>query len=433
MLRWTPIAALTACAVLFPSPAFAQQEAKAKVAAIRLEGLKTLAEDPVKSLAGLQLGDLVDKEGLQAAADRLIQTGLFSQVNYEFRTVGEALTVTYRLEEAQRVPILFDNIPWFADSELNEAIRKAVPVYDGTAPQEGPLLDQMAAALATLLAGRGLQVTVEHQLLADPAGDGTVQQFRILGATIMTGNIEFGDALAAQSRLLQQKLSEVAGKPYSRLVLEIFLSERVRPLYQEQGYLRAQIGKPEVRLRGNPKEAFSGSIDIFVPVVPGSIYRWGGAQWTGNEAVNASELNAILGFQAAEVANGQKLLAGWGKILDEYAHRGYLDAKVDPQPAYAEDKRTVSYQVRITEGPQYRYGEMVITGLSVAAEKKLRESWKLPPGAVFDRAKFEELLLELQQHSTAVFGNIPIHYDEVGHWLRTNPDAPTVDVLLDFK
>src|SRR5271157_3903457 len=212
MLRWTFVATLIVCTVLFLSPAFAQQEAKAKIATIRLDGLKTLAEEPVKSLAGLQLGDVVGKEDLQAAADRLIQTGLFSQVNYEFHSVGEDLTVTYKLEEAQRVPVLFDNIPWFADSELNEAIRKAVPVYDGTAPQEGPLLDQMADALVTLLAGRGLRVTVEHQLLADPAGNGTVQQFRILGAEIQTGNIEFGDALASQSHAVQQGLTDVVGK-----------------------------------------------------------------------------------------------------------------------------------------------------------------------------------------------------------------------------
>jgi hypothetical protein len=32
-----------------------------------------------------------------------------------------------------------------------------------------------------------------------------------------------------------------------------------------------------------------------------------------------------------------------------------------------------------------------------------------------------------------IFGEMPIHYTQCGHWLRPNTDRHTVDVLLDFK
>ena len=32
-----------------------------------------------------------------------------------------------------------------------------------------------------------------------------------------------------------------------------------------------------------------------------------------------------------------------------------------------------------------------------------------------------------------IFGEMPIHYTEFGHWLRPDTDKHTVDVLLDFK
>ena len=140
-----------------------------------------------------------------------------------------------------------------------------------------------------------------------------------------------------------------------------------------------------------------------------------------------------MGLRPDAVADGQKIQAAWDKIGDDYAHRGYLDAKLDSQPAYDAAAHKVSYQVRIAEGPQYRCGEMVITGLSVAGEKKVREGWKLPSGEAFDRSKFENYLIQLQKHSTEIFGELPVHYDEVGHWLRTNPEKKTVDILLDFK
>src|SRR5579863_4634986 len=98
------------------TPAQAPAPATAVLREIRTAGLKTFGEAQIIALAQLEKGSQVGKPDLQAAADRLLQTGLFAKVNYTFQTRGEGLTVTFQLEEAPRVPIYFDNIPWFADS-----------------------------------------------------------------------------------------------------------------------------------------------------------------------------------------------------------------------------------------------------------------------------------------------------------------------------
>jgi len=36
-------------------------------------------------------------------------------------------------------------------------------------------------------------------------------------------------------------------------------------------------------------------------------------------------------------------------------------------------------------------------------------------------------------HQEQVFGELPVHYENVGHWLQTDTSKNTVDVLLDFK
>src|SRR2546422_2804269 len=40
-------------------------------------------------------------------------------------------TTLFRSEESPRIPAYFDNIPWFSDSELGEAIRKKLLFFDG--------------------------------------------------------------------------------------------------------------------------------------------------------------------------------------------------------------------------------------------------------------------------------------------------------------
>jgi outer membrane protein assembly factor BamA len=87
----------------------------------------------------------------------------------------------------------------------------------------------------------------------------------------------------------------------------------------------------------------------------------------------------------------------------------------------------------VSEGQQYKFNAMTITGTSLAAERIIRDAWPQKAGDVFDKAVFEQLLTRLQLHRETVFKDLPIHYDTVGHWLQTDPSKGTVDVLLDFK
>ncbi len=241
---------------------------------LHIGGVKSIAESDVLPLTGLYTGAQVGRKDLQSAADRLLQSGLFAKVNYDFRTKVEGLTVTYHVEEAPRVPVYFDNLPWFSDGELSDAIRRKLPFYNGALPEAGDVVDQAAEALKDLLASRGLKVTVEHQALANPLGDGTIQEFQIQGAALKIAKIEFSDPALTSSLAVQQHVSELLAKPYSRMTIDLFLAEHVRPFFLQQGCLRAKLGPPEVRLTGNPNQKLPEEIPVFIPVAPGAVYHW---------------------------------------------------------------------------------------------------------------------------------------------------------------
>lgn len=432
LIEWMAVAGLLA-GTLLTAALSAQQTGKGKIAQIKVEGLQKYSEAQVVELSGLQLGDLVGREDLQAAADRLTQNGLFANVSYRFHSVGEEVQVTFRVEEAPTSPVLFDNIPWFTDDELNAAIRKSVPWFNGAAPQQGPILDDIASAVQKLLGQRGLTVAVEHELTNDPVRDVLAQVFRVTGAGLKIGRVEFGDPFAAESRIVQARLSDLVGKPFSRIAIDLFLNEQVRPIYLQKGFLRARFDKPQVRLTGDPNRPLPDTIHVFVPIDHGPAYRWGGTHWAGNRAYTAESLDNFLAMKTDDPADGMKIAAIWEHVEDEYARAGYLDVKLAEKPVYDDAAGRVRYDVTVNEGLQYHMGELVITGLSVNAEKKLREAWPVPTGVVFDRMKFDELLVKLQAHRAEIFGELPVHYDEAGHWLRTNATTAVVDVLLDFK
>ena len=400
---------------------------------VHIQGNKRLTEEQVASLTSLQLASEVSRDDLQAAADRLIATGLFANVKYTFQTRIDGVAVTFSLEESPRLPVFYDNFPWLADSEMNDAIRAKLPFYDGTLPPAGTAVDEAASALNALIAARGINATLEHLVLANPIGDGDVQAFRLQGAGLQIASIEFSDPALSSSKAIRQHLSEIINTEYSRTKIDLFLNEQVRPVYLQQGKLHVQLGPPEVRLTGNPNQKLPQQIPVYVPIVPGPIYHWKDIRWDANAALSDLTLTVLMGLKKGDIADGMAIEAGWDRVREEYGHRGHLDVKLDPVANYDEQAHTVSYVVNVQEGAAYKFGAMVVTGLSVTAERRLHESWLIPTGGIFDKAQFEDLLTKLETHKEKVFGELPVHYDTVGHWLQPDAARNTVDVLLDFK
>jgi outer membrane protein assembly factor BamA len=410
-----------------------ESAATAPLREVHAEGEKYLTEAQVIAITGLVAGAQIGKGDLQSAADKLVQSGLFAKVSYNFQTKMAGVLVTYHVEESPRIPVYFDNIPWLPDSALADAIRAKFPFFDGTLPEAGAAVDEAVDAVKELLASRGVHGALEHTVMANPNGEGNVQEIHLEGAALQIAKLEFSDPSLKDSKAVQQHLSEILGKPYSRMAIDLFLSEAIKPIYLHEGFLRAKLGPAEVRLTGDSNQKLPSQIPVYVPVAAGEIYHWKEIHWTGNSLVSEFTLSGLLAVKRGDVADGMHIEAGWDRVREEYAHRGYLEAKLDPVPNYDDQAHTVSYAVSIQEGPQFHFGKMVLTGISPAAERKLQAAWPFPAGAVFDKAKFEELLTKLQLHQELVFGELPLHYENVGHWLQTNAGKGTVDVLLDFK
>src|SRR5215467_4930214 len=129
-----------------------------KIAGIETEGLQTLTTETVIATSGLKIGDTFSVETTDAAAERLVSSGLFKRVAYRTRSVGINVTITFELEEVkgQSSPVVFDNFIWFSDEELAAAIKREVPSFNGSAPDIGNTNEAIKKALQNLLAERKL-------------------------------------------------------------------------------------------------------------------------------------------------------------------------------------------------------------------------------------------------------------------------------------
>ena len=434
-LRFTLISACISC--VFAACHLAAQTAPASlvVAEVHAFGSHRYSDEQIAATVGLQPGDPVDQEKLQEIADGLVHLGVFSRVNFRYTAKNKRATVDFELQDADAVPVMFENFPWFTDEELADEIRRAVPLFDGNAPRDGTLLQEITAALSAKLASRGIKANVDHMLVDEPSSDAMIMQFRQDGPSFSVSSVTFGDALAQNSEKLKDRVSDLIGKSFSRFAIELFENEQVRPIYLSTGQIGVKFGAPSVRFGGSSDsgQQAPSAVGVQIPIAPGPVYHLSGVTWTGNSALDAAALSKLLGVKPGDLANGMQLAADWEQVELEYQHRGYLDVKVTPMGQFDDANATVAYNIKIAEGPQYRMGELVITGLSPDAERIVRNSWRMMPGQVFDKTYLEEMLSKLEKPTVAIFGDKPVHYEKMGHLLRTNPENHVTDVLIDFQ
>jgi outer membrane translocation and assembly module TamA len=398
--------------------------------AVQVTGSARFQSEQIASATGLQPGTSVTREDIQAGADRLAKLGSFSSVQYRYSTLGAGIKVEYQVKDAAEIPAAFDNFPWFSDAELAAGIKNAVPLFDGMVPAQGGVLDEISTAIQKMLDAKGLHVRVGHALSVSGVGDQQVQLFSAEGDALNVAAIEFSDGLASSDRTIGDRAIDLLGKPFSRSTIEIFELEQVRPVYLEHGFLRVKFDPPAAHFAGDAKSALPNKLVIEAPIEPGPTYTWGGVTWKGNYSIPAEILDDFVKLKTGDLADGMKIESAWEGVRNIYGQRGYLDAKVDAAPAFDDAGKRVAYTVSVDEGPQYHMGNLVLTGLSLDGEKRIRSAWTMAPGAVFNKSVYDEFV-DTGIHKA--FVGSPYRYEKIGRFLQENPQESKVDVLLDFQ
>jgi outer membrane protein assembly factor BamA len=429
-LAWLTIVALVG--LLLPLPLRAQNadsNGNGKLESVKVTGSLRYRSDLVAAATGLSPGTTVNKGDLQRGADRLAGLGLFATVQYRYASEDAGVLAEYQVTDAPGLPVWFDNFPWFTDDELTAAIKRAVPLFDGAAPERGTILNEMSDALEALLETRGVHSSVSHALATAPVTDARVQQFHVENSGVNVASIEFSDPLAQTDRGIHQRLPDVVGQPYSRTLVELFEFEQVRPIYLSHAFLRVRFGAPSARVTGSGSGG-DARVVVVAPIEPGPAFAWGGVTWNGNSVISSAELNGLVAFKSGEPADGMKTETMWDSVRDAYTRRGYLDMNLTATPQFDDNAKRASYALSITEGPQYHMGKLVLTGLSVEGERRIRTAWGIAAGAVFDKGIYEQFAATGIKEA---FTGLPFHYEKVGRFLQEDPATRTVDVLLDFQ
>jgi outer membrane protein insertion porin family len=124
-----------------------------------------------------------------------------------------------------------------------------------------------------------------------------------------------------------------------------------------------------------------------------------------------------------------------GRLEDFYLNHGYVTARIgQPKIAYrdkpgASKKKPVklmTVEIPVTEGEQYRMGELKFEGLTVLKEPFVRSFFKLKPGDVYNDSKFKKAYEKLRD----VYGSLGYFQWTGGTQRKPDPEKKVVDVTV---
>jgi outer membrane protein assembly factor BamA len=415
--------------LLIAHAAHAQQAGKAlRLGAIEITGLQRYTREQVLTASGLQLGQPVDIPAIDEAANKLLSSGLFKKLSYRFRSAGSQVTVTFLVEETKEtVPVVFDNFVWFSEQELQEAVRREVPTFDGTVPESGEMPDSIQKALQQLLNERKIPGHVEYYSAASAAGKNARYLFSVKGMKIPICSIVFPGAKDVKESELVNTAKPLFAQGYSREEVQTFAVYNLIPIYRQRGHLRASFLEPVVKPATN--DDCQNGVNVTFQVDEGPIYTWEKAEWSGNTTLSAQELSSALGMKPGERADGLKIDKGLHFIYEAYGKKGHIETRVASRPEFDDSNRRVAYHYEVTEGPQYRMGTVEIVGLPEALAQRLKDSWQLKMSELFDTSYYDAFLKKAMMEIAAA----GLRPQDINVQNKPNRDNRTVNVVITFK
>jgi outer membrane protein assembly factor BamA len=422
-----------AATLLLASGVAAQEpppNAKWRLTAIAFEGLKSHPPDKIIAASGMKVGQTIDFEMVKAAAQRLSQTGLFGKVAYRYRYSSTQIELTFELEEKTtgKKRCHFDNFVWFTDKEIVDAIKRDMPDFDGSIAVSDFASEEIKKSLTRLLAEKKIAGEVVYELykLEDKLGGDLSYSFKVKGANLPICDFQFAGAQDELKKPLLEALKPLFKTEYSRSDVGLFLGAALLPIYTQRGYLKAafQPAQPSLSAGG----ACANAVVVTLPVVEGAQYRWNDPGWSGNQAYSAQELNAALKLKQGDVADSMMIEKSWREIPVVYGKKGYLGLRLKLDRVFDDASRLVTYQVALTEGPQYRMGQVTVAGLPEDDARRVKDAWGLKAGEVFDNSYINAFLNKVARERLI---KQPQGL-KAGQELKRDDQRLTVDVVVKF-
>jgi outer membrane protein assembly factor BamA len=429
MRFFLPVVLILSCTALAqtrkrtPKSTAAPSASSWPLASVTVTGNELYPEPAIVAASGLKIGQTAAKEDFDKARDRLIATGAFETVGFEFGPApgGKGVQGKFEVDEIKQVyPYRFEDLPG-TEAELREFLKKREPLFGNKIPGTRELVARFTKDLNEFAEGKNFKDKVTGKLSSDKP-DELVIVFRPATPSPSIADVRFTGNQAITNAILHNALGAVAiGVPYSEVRVRELLDSAIRPLYEARGRMRATFPKVEVK----PAPEGIKGVSLSVQVEDGPVYKFGKISVVSPK-IPPDELLSVAKLKTGDMANFDAVANAQIAMQKRFHKSGYMEMTSTVDRKIDDNAKTVDVTVRTNAGPQFKMGALNIKGLDVVSEPAIRKAWGMKEGAPYDDTYPQGFLNEMQQGG--YFDNLrSTRFDHDVN--RTNN---TVDVTLYF-
>jgi outer membrane protein insertion porin family len=408
---------------------------------------------------------------------RLIATNFLDDLSaetydYIFSNGVVGKIVLYNMEERQRVKIVdYVGSKKVEQSKIDDELKKQnLRIALDSFIDQG-LIRKVAGVVRDMYAEKGYEyVEVKPEVKPVSAATKTVNvTFHITeGPKVKIRVVDFQGNKAIADGKLSGKMKENRGRNpwYGWITGDGTYKEgkfeedadKVQAYYRERGYVKAQIGQPELKILEDSKDGKSRYVELQIPVTEGPRYKIGEVTFAGNTVVKTEGLRPLFKIEKGEWFNEKLIRKGFEKAREVYGSAGYFEFTGlpdysfpnDPKPAgdtssgdngpppppsasagpavKASTDPVVNITMRLEEGKQYFVNRIIFLGNTTTRDNVIRREIRLYEGNVFNTEALKYSVKRLNQ--LGYFK--PLEGEAIDVQKTPDKDA-NVDVRLKFE
>jgi outer membrane protein insertion porin family len=333
------------------------------------------------TVTGLTPGKLVTTEEVEAAMQKLVDTGLFSDMRY---TVNDQ-ALTFMLTPVagdQLLQARYKNFVWWSDEELNALVHGRIPLFNGQVPVTGTMKDGVASALIEILASKSVKASVSSVNSANLGGKVGGTLFAIDDPLVEVGEVRVDQVSAGAAASIADVKKRFTGQDYDAYSSGPSLRQNVQNAYLDLGYLDIAVDPP---VRGTPDAGQSAiRVSLTTTAHEGSTYHVSKMDWPESQIVSKATFAEASQLKSGDLASRMVLMRTENAEAARFQAVGYLDAKVSSQGKKDEAKHEIAYVFEAMPGEQYKVASIKTPGLSADQQAEFDKVWKLAPGQFYN-------------------------------------------------
>ena len=402
------------------------------IAKIQFTNPGPYSQAQLEAVAGMHAGTKFTAEDLGAAAQRLADTGYFSDVGAKTAPGRvDAITVVFDVKpisQDQMLHVVFENLVWMTHDEIEAALQVKAPLFMDYVPGNSPLLDIFNDALTEALAKKGVTAKVAHDTYEPTLERPEIDiAYRVVDPAPRVINLKLAGVPTELAPLIQKSINSVGGRAYNGGLQGETTEERILAPLKDAGYIDATLTDESLATGSQGQEA---TVVLSATLHTGDIYRVTNILFAGCPMLSADEFSSTAKLHTGDIAGRAQLLETLKPLDAAYRRQGYADVAVKATPQEDAATHQVAYTVSVVPGSQYRVKTVTLNGLDARAEADFDRAFLMKTGEIYN----PEYLQTFFKQNTALQATTAQALAGYGFTYKTyaDPATDTVDLVLTF-